>query len=414
MQLKKTVIILDILLLCICLPAKYAVANDFILPALNQIAHTIQSEYYIKVPLTRIYTGAAKEIAKHKRLQVGNMDETQFNSFFNRCMQAAPNEGSILAKYAVQGMLSSLNDPYALFFDTPQWNDYKRMIQGGEFAGIGIELAKRDGNFVIVAPISGSPAEKAGIRSGDIVYSVNGHRYNGDDATFISYFDGEVGSSLPLKVKRGGKLLKFNAIREKLVMPHTSASIFKVENEAIGYLRIFYFSQGSVAEAFKYLNKFQSKQIGKIVIDLRDNPGGDLKSAISLASAFVGGATILQEKSKGEIPVPIYGNGNRKYNFKAAILINSASASCSEIFASCMQENRVAFLVGEKSFGKALIQAVFSLPGDAGCKLTTKRYYTCKGRDILYRGIVPDYKISTTSLPNSKDSVVKFALKKLK
>ena len=210
----------------------------------------------------------------------------------------------------------------------------------------------------------------------------------------LNLFDGYAGSEIKLKIKRSNKVIDFSIKRENIILPPPKASILKSKNGNVGYIKIHYFGDKTDSQVKTFLDKFKSNDIKNIIIDLRNNPGGDFQASLRLASLFTG-KNILVKLQKKESFEDLYGSFDRMYNFKTVVLINKGSASASEVFACALKENGKCILIGTTSFGKALVQSVYSLPGNAGCKLTTAKYYNAKGGDISNKGITPDIKAET-------------------
>ena len=167
---------------------------------------------------------------------------------------------------------------------------------------------------------------------------------------------------------------------------------------------------------YELFEDVENRGIKKLIIDLRDNPGGDFKASVRLASMFLGRQTVVTRTRNGGISEKVVGDSDKIFDFKTVILVNRGSASASEVFSGAMQDYKIATLIGEQSFGKALIQSVYGLQGNAGCKITTAKYYPPSGRDILYKGLTPSFKVSNPE-PTEKvadDSCINTALNYLK
>lgn len=391
--------------------------QNYIIRSLLDISSTIRSEFYKQVPEETIYNGAIKEIKQKYSLDVPSVkDQRQFVSVMSSFFQKYPSDSGKIGELAVKGMIKSLNDQYSLFFDTQQWEYFKKVSSGSEFTGIGVELAKKNGNFIIVSPVYGSSAQKAGLRSGDVIVGVAGKNVKGmDDLDVLNLFDGYANTFLDLQIVRNGQVKNFKVQRTPLSMKPPKGSILKAGDQ-VGYVRIFYFSDKTDLEVKKYLENMKNRGIKKLIIDLRDNPGGDFKASVRLASMFLGRQTVVTRTRNGGVSEKVVGDSDKIFDFKTVILVNRGSASASEVFSGAMQDYKIATLIGEQSFGKALIQSVYGLQGNAGCKITTAKYYPPSGRDILYKGLTPSFKVSNPE-PTEKvadDSCINTALNYLK
>ncbi len=407
-------LIFVVLILSLSISSHASGNSRYVLECLFQVSSTIEKEYYRSIDESVLFNGAVREISIKKGIKSVAVikNRADFDKYFNNLCSLYPHDVSIMGEAAVNGMIKSLNDPYSMFFDTAQWEYYRQVSSGGSFAGIGVELAKKDGRFIIVAPITGGPAEKSGLRPGDVIVSVASKNIsNMDDADILALFDGKPLTELALGIERNKKPMTFRIQRQMLSLPPPKASVLK-SGKSVGYVRIYYFGPNTDMEVRKYLDVFSERGIKHLIIDLRNNPGGDFQSSLRLASFFTGKKVLIKMAKKGEGLADVYGRSDALYPFRVAILINEGSASASEVFACALRDNNLASLIGTKSFGKALIQSVYSLPGNAGCKLTTAKYYTPGGEDILYKGLKPGI-ISLTSYPMpdvSKDAVVLKAL----
>jgi len=391
----------------------FAQINErYILNSLFQIAAEIKNEYYLDVDDSVLFSGAVLEMNRLKNIKSGEKSiysKQQFSSYFYLLCKQYPNDKALIGEYAVRGMIKSLNDPYALFFDSTQWDYYKKVSSGAEFAGIGVELAVKDRCFVVIASIDGSPAEKSGILPGDIIVAIDSKNISQMDTTdALNLFDGQENSKIKLTVKRNGTFLNFDITRKFISLPAPKASLLKLRNQNTGYIKIYYFGDKTDSQVKEFLDTFKTKGIKNVIIDLRDNPGGDFKASLRLSSFFTGENALVKIQKKGRPLETVYGTENADYDFNLAILINKGSASASEVFASALHDNKKCVLVGTGSFGKALIQSVYSLPGNAGCKITTAKYYTTSGKDILNKGLSPDITVNTVYplLPPASDPVV--------
>lgn len=298
---------------------------------------------------------------------------------------------------AINGMLASL-DPHNAYMSPEAFNDMQVQISGS-FGGLGIEITIREGKLTVISPIEDTPAFRAGIKPGDHIWKIDNlfTRSMGiNDA--VKRLRGAKGSFVLLTVIRDGvaKPIVFKLKRDIIRIQSVKARTLE---RGFGYVRIAQFQETTGAEFDKAMNSLKRENRGRLkglVIDLRNNPGGLVDTAIEVAGRFVGGGLndglIVTMKgrdpsSKKEIHASA---GEKEPNYPVAVMINGGSASASEIVAGALQDYRRAVIVGTQSFGKGSVQSVIPLGDGAGLKLTTARYYTPKGRSIQAKGITPD------------------------
>lgn len=299
-----------------------------------------------------------------------------------------------LLEYAISGMLSSL-DPHSAYLKDEALDDLTNNIEG-HFGGLGLQMEIDDNRLRVVSPIDGSPAEKAGIKSGDIITAIDEHRLV--DVSLMDAAErmkGESGTKVKLEIYREGEKepLIFNLIREK--MPLVSVRAKRLKHN-IGYVRISQFQDNTAKELKQELKKLQAKKtVDGLVLDLRNNPGGVLGAAVNVVDAFIKQGTIVYTKGRAK-------NSNSRFLAKPSVLvgdiplivlINGGSASASEIVAGALQDHRRAVILGTQSFGKGSVQTILPITQSKAIKLTTARYFTPKGRSIQAQGIVPDIQV---------------------
>ncbi|OGY25298.1 MAG: hypothetical protein A2Z11_02970 [Candidatus Woykebacteria bacterium RBG_16_43_9] len=296
---------------------------------------------------------------------------------------------------AIRGMVQSVGDPYTVFLDPKQNSDFELSLSG-TYEGIGIEIDIRDNQLVVVAPIDGTPAQKAGVQAGDKILEIDG-----EDTVVMTIQEavqkirGEMGGDVVLKLGRNGKNLDVTITRAKIV-------IKSVEFEDLGggtaRIKINRFGDNTFAEWSKGVNQFVSGGFKKLVLDLRNNPGGRLDHSISIAGDFVnkGTTVVMEEDSSGkQIPFKTE-NQPRLKGVKVVVLLNKGSASASEIVAGALRDTLAVKLVGETSFGKGTIQRVDDFPSGAGLHITFAKWLTPKGTWVNQKGIKPDIEVKLT------------------
>lgn len=312
--------------------------------------------------------------------------------------------GQKLLQGAIKGLVTAAGDPYTAYFDPDANVSFNDQISGS-FEGVGMELGSKDNNLVVIAPIEDSPAEKAGIRAADRIVVIDDK-----DATTITIVDavkmirGKAGTKVKLEILRGTETVvrKFEIIRGTITVKTIKLTIEK--DTAI--INLNQFGENSNDEWDKAINEITTKGIRKIVLDLRNNPGGLLQSAIHVAGDFLTTKDIVvqQEDANGKRQ-PMYNTvDGRLQDVKVVVLINKGSASASEIVSGALSDHKKSTIVGETSFGKGTVQTVDDLADGSGLHITVAKWLTPNGTWIHKKGIVPDIKVELTD-QNIKDSV---------
>jgi len=324
-----------------------------------------------------------------------------------------PVDSNLLLEGAVRGMVDSLEDPYSSFMTKNEFLEMQRYIQGS-IGGIGIYVGIKDNTIVVQAPIEGTPAAKAGILSEDIIVKINDTftadlKY--DEA--VTMMRGDPGTQVKISIMRQGanKLLEFTLTREIIDLPTVSSEVLK-DHPDIGYLRLRMFASNSDEALAQELKKLQDQSIKGLILDLRDNPGGDLESAVNIAKNFVPKGPVVFTVDRGGVTHTYESQEEPSFKAPVVILINGGSASASEVLAGAMKDTKVGTLVGEKTFGKGIVQAIFPLGGGDGLKLTTSKYLTPNKVDIHEKGIEPDVAIAPNA-NQTEDLQLKKALEVL-
>jgi len=300
----------------------------------------------------------------------------------------------------IKGMVNSLNDPYTVFMNPEETKALQEEVKG-EYAGIGVIINKNEKlNYPeIVSVFKDSPAEKSGLLKGDIIVEVDGKStFNLSLDEVASMVKGKVGTQVTLKVKRVDKELSFTITRAKINIPLTQVSYY--ENGKIGYLSIFMFSEGAGKDVEKALNEFKSKKVEGIILDLRGNPGGLLSECENVASEMLPSGVLLYTKDRSGKLEPIQIKGN-KLNIPMVVLVDGGTASASEILTGAIKYYKVGTVIGEKTFGKGVIQQIFSLPDSYSLKVTVEEYLLPDKTSINGVGITPDIVIKDN--PDTKE-----------
>jgi len=307
-----------------------------------------------------------------------------------------PIEERKLYQGAIQGTLQSLGDPHTRFLDREEFQELQNDTKGS-FGGIGVEVTYQDNAFVIVSPMEGTPAWKAGLLPQDRIVEISGkstRTMNLSDS--INMMRGEVGTSLSMKIERKGIKDAFNVnlVRELIRIQYLKSHYFSDSNTA--YIKLVQFmGKDSTTKEFRdLLDSLLARGAKNLVLDLRMNPGGLLDLATSLSELFLKeGQEIVSVKGKGGVLVKSYKAGSKASVYPSlpiAILLNSGSASASEILAGALQDHGRAKVVGTQSFGKGSVQSIFPLSHNTGIAVTIQKYYTPSGKSIHGKGITPD------------------------
>ena len=314
-----------------------------------------------------------------------------------------PVKDKDLLENAIRGMLGNL-DPHSAFLDAEAFQDLQ-IGTSGEFGGLGIEVGQEDGFLKVIAPIDDTPAQRAGIRPGDLIIRIDDASVKGmplSDA--IQRMRGKPNTAITLTIVREGmrKPLKIKLIREIIQVRSVKSRLLE---PGFGYLRITQFQSKTAPNLRQALQEIEQQNKGPlrgVVLDLRNNPGGVLNGAVDVADDFLEEGAIVQTKGRG--------NGSDQ-SFKATpgdllkgaplvVLVNGGSASASEIVAGALQDHHRALILGERTFGKGSVQTILPLGNGTAVKLTTARYYTPNGRSIQAQGIEPDIKLKPFKVTN--------------
>ncbi len=325
-----------------------------------------------------------------------------------------PVEDKKMIANAISGMLSNL-DPHSSYLDADAFKDLQVGTQG-EFGGLGIEVGMEDGMVKVVSPIEDTPAYRAGVKAGDLIFKLDDtpvkgltlseavKKMRGKPKTPIRISILRKGESKPIEITLVREVIKVQSVKSKLVEP------------GYGWVRITQFQENTVPELSKHLtNLYKEGKLQGLVLDLRNDPGGLLNGAIGVSAAFLPADSKVvstdgraedakqefrarpQDYLRGSKEDPLKSLPAEAKNVPMVVLVNGGSASASEIVAGALQDHKRAVIVGTQTFGKGSVQSVLPLPGNTAIKLTTARYYTPEGRAIQAKGIVPDIIVEETA-----------------
>jgi carboxyl-terminal processing protease len=303
---------------------------------------------------------------------------------------------------AAEGLVRGVGDPYTVFM-TPKENTDFRQALAGSLQGIGAELTVRDGLIVIVTPLKGSPAERAGLLPKDIIEEVDGQSVQGWSLNqVVSKIRGTKGTDVTIKIVREGSAegeMSFTITRAEIHVPSVEAHLVEVEGKIFGYAALNQFGEGSVVELKTELQQFKTKPVDGIVLDLRNNGGGYLDGAIELASFFLREGTVVSvERRSGEADAQEVKGNPILPDMPLVVLQNEATASASEIVSGALQDHKRAVVVGQKSFGKGTVQEVVDLPGGSSLRVTVARWLTPSGKNLGKDGVHPDITVEAKKL----------------
>lgn len=295
------------------------------------------------------------------------------------------------------GLVKAAGDPYTQYFTAKEAKEFNEQLSG-TFSGIGAQLGKDDkDNVVVIAPIAGYPAEKAGLRAKDAIININGKSTAGmslDEA--VSFIRGKKDTKVTLEIMRDGSDRKeITVVRDDITIPSVEHEILP---NNIGYIQITQFWNDTPELVNKAAREFKQAGVKSVVLDLRSNPGGSLPAAVDVASVWLpSGKTVLQEKRDGKVQETYKSSGaHGLLGMPTIVLINEGSASASEILAGALKDNKAATLMGTKSYGKGSVQQIIPLSDGGELKVTIARWYRPNGENIDKKGIKPDVEVKMT------------------
>jgi len=298
---------------------------------------------------------------------------------------------------AISGMVESLEDPYSAYLDAETYSHLQEQIRG-TFGGLGILVGIADDYLTVVRAYEGTPAHEEGIRAGDKIESIDGKDARGMDLeTAVGIMRGPVGTKIELSLLREGREepLKVTLTRREISVPTVEGRI--IEDTKIAHVGIAQFNEKTPGELESTLGNLKEQGMQALILDLRNNPGGELVAAKEVADKFIpGGPVVTVDYRVGKDYT--YEADEQCLDIPLVVLVNGNSASASEIVAGAIKDTGVGKLLGTTTFGKGIVQTVFPLDNGAALKLTTARYLTPEGHNIHGKGIVPDIKVSQGSL----------------
>ncbi|MBP3928296.1 MAG: S41 family peptidase [Peptostreptococcaceae bacterium] len=333
--------------------------------------------------ITALVTSVAVEYKYGEYKKLAILEKSIENDFYKKV------DKEELINGALKGMFEATGDQYSQYYTKSEFE--KLMEQtSGTFVGIGVVISPvEDENLItVVAPMEGSPAEKSGIKSGDKILKVNGEDVSSKQMDkALTLIKGKEGTTVNITIKRNNQVLDFDVKREKII---NKTIEYKVIDDNIGYIKMYSFDEHTYKDFTKALDKLEAKNIKGLVIDLRDNPGGLLNICEDIADEILDQDQIIVSVKNNKEKSKEYVSDNKKQlDLPIALLINSGSASASEILTGAIVDNGKGIAVGTTTFGKGLVQTVRQMRDGTGFKLTTAQYYTPSGAYINGKGIKP-------------------------
>jgi carboxyl-terminal processing protease len=382
---------------------------------LSQSYELLSTTFYSKVDSQKLLDGARDALTEHLRKKgvraglpalhdAGSIQSNvaQIAAAIARVEGATHESNTLLTYDTIDGMAKSLGDKYTSFFTPEQFRDFNRALDPEKISGIGVLLAADTSSKYVRAyyVVPGTPADKAGLQSGDLFRAIDGVSLKGiapDQVTKM--LRGAAGTLVKIDAQRAGKPLGVLSITRSEVQPPTV--IYKMLPQQIGYIAVFAFGRETPDEFSAALDRLQKQNVRGYVIDLRNDGGGYVNSALDISSKFVKSDPLLTIQERGPHTTTIDSGTDALPRRPMAILVNGGTASASEITAGALQDDGIGVLVGERTYGKGVMQSLTELPDGAAIKITTAHYLTPKNRDINMKGIEPDY-----SVPENKDAII--------
>jgi carboxyl-terminal processing protease len=302
-------------------------------------------------------------------------------------------------------MLGTLNDPYTRFMDPREFKEMQ-IDTSGELSGVGIQLSldKETKELVVVSPIDGSPASRAGVQPKDVIISIDGKSTKGmstEDA--VKLIRGQAGTKVTIQLRRKTQVVEVPLTRERIELHAVEHQINTTpEGQKVGYIRLKQFNANAAKDMRSALRELEAKGVQGYVLDLRSNPGGLLGASVEIARQWLDEGIIVSTRTRDGIQDVKRANGRALTKAPVVVLVNEGSASASEILSGALQDNKRAVLVGQKTFGKGLVQSVRGLSDGSGMTVTIAKYLTPRGRDIHKHGIDPDVSVKLTEAEAAK------------
>lgn len=319
-----------------------------------------------------------------------------------------PIESSRLWQGSITGLMEALGDPHSIYLDEEMFAAFQSETSGS-FGGVGLVVGKKNEELIVVAPIEGTPGEQAGVKSGDVIIAIDGEDTSKMNLTeAVGKIRGEEGSSVTLTIRRGDQTRDYTIVRDNIQVHAVSA---KMLDNNIGYLRITNFNEGVADELKKEYERLEAEGMKKVILDLRDNPGGLLDKSVEVAERFVEAGPVVSIVERDGSRT-MYESNSNGCPYPIAVLVNQGSASASEIVAGAIQDTESGVLIGSKTYGKGSVQTLIPLRNGA-VKLTIAKYYTPNEQVIDGVGITPNIVVEVNET-DKDDKVLQAAIDYLK
>ncbi len=386
---------------------------------------------FIGVFLVGVYVGFENRPASQKIVDIVNKqvptalaENTDFEPFWKawqlvkeKYPEADKTTNQDHVYGAIKGLLASFGDPYTTFFTPEESKAFESQISG-EFGGVGMEMGQKDGVLTVIAPLKNTPAAKAGVMAGDKIVKIN-DKLSADMSvdSAVDMIRGEPGTSVSITIVREGlsQPKVIDLVRAKISIPTVDTE--KNTEKGVFVIKLYSFSAQSPGLFQNALKEFADTGYDKLVLDLRNNPGGYLEAAVSMASWFLPqGEVVVKEIGKTDKDVTVHksaGPGIFNGKIKMVVLVNKGSASASEILAGALSEHGVATLMGTQTYGKGSVQELMKLTSDTSIKITIAKWYTPKGVSISESGLTPKVKLEPNK-DETKDTQLQEAIDYLK
>ena len=299
-----------------------------------------------------------------------------------------------LQEWLIKGYVQGLGDPYSVYYDEAETQSLMESTSG-EFGGIGVVIQQDIDTMVITFTnvYENSPGEKAGLKDGDILYKVDGEDVTGQDLdTVVSKIRGEKGTKVEITVYRKNTSEEYSCTVTRDIIEVTTVA-YEMKEDNIGYIIVSGFEQVTYKQFENAINDLNEQGMEKMIVDLRDNPGGNLSTVCEMLDLILPEGTIVYTEDKNQIREVFSSDDKKQMQIPMAVLINGNSASASEIFAGAIQDYKMGTLIGTTTYGKGIVQNIYSLGDGTSLKLTTSEYFTPNGRNIHGIGIKPDIEV---------------------
>lgn len=311
-----------------------------------------------------------------------------------------------LSDAAIKGMIEALNDPYSTYIDAENTDDFDEQIYG-YYVGIGTEITLNDENqFEVTNIFENTPATDANIELHDIVVKVNNEDVSGKTVSDIGkLIQGEIGTDVTLTSRRGEEEFDVTITRDRIDLISVTSQIFEKDDKRIGYIKVTNFASNTFNQFQTALNELEENDIESLIIDVRDNLGGQLEVATQIASLFLTKDKVVYQLNTNGIIQPIYSTGPGSFQKPITVLINGATASASEVLAIALQESADATVIGTTSYGKGTIQESYKLSTGASIKFTVQEWLSPNGNTVNEVGVKPDIEVSETENSGETDTL---------